>query len=117
MTSPSFVRVATCTASTKRPPVFSGGKAGVPATQISSLVCTRPVTPSNVHELEQSLNLDTLLTVKVVYTQDDLDIKTGDTLIISTPSAFAGTFPIRLVNPYPFGSDIRKELTIEVSKR
>jgi hypothetical protein len=116
MTSPTFARVATVSASTKRPPAFSSGKAGVPVTNLATLNVTRPVTPSNVRELEQSLNLDTLMTVKVCYAQDNLDIKTGDVLIIASGD-FAGTFPIRIVNLYGFGSDVRKELTIEVSKR
>ena len=116
MTSSSFTRTATVTASTKRPPVISSGKAGVPATQIASLKCTRPVTPSNSHELEQTLNLGTLATVKVCYVQEDLDVKTCDTLVIAS-GAFAGEFPIRIVNMYGFGDDIRKELTIEVLRR
>ena len=116
MTSASFTRVATVTASTTRPPVISGGKAGAPATNLASLMCTRPVTPSNVHELEQTLQLGTLATVKVAYVQGNLDIKTGDSLVIASGD-FAGTFPIRLVSMYGFGDDIRKELTIEVLKR
>ena len=116
MTSNTFSRVATITASTKRPPTISSGKAGVHATQIASLKCTRPVTPSNARELEQTFQLSTLVTVKVVYVQDDLDIKTGDTLVIST-GPFTGEFPIRHVASYPFGTDIRKELTIEVLRR
>jgi hypothetical protein len=116
MTSATFTRVATVTASTKRPPAFSSGKAGAPVTNLASLSITRPVTPSNARELEQSLNLDTLMTVKVCYAQGNLDIKTGDTLVIASGD-FAGTFPIRIVQMYGFGTDIRKELTIEVSKR
>lgn len=116
MTSNTFARVATVTASTKRPPVIAGGKAGVPVTNISFLKCTRPVTPSNSRELEQTFQLSTLVTVKVVYVQDNLDIKTGDTLVISSGD-FSGEFPIRNVASYPFGSDIRKELTIEVLRR
>jgi hypothetical protein len=116
MTSPSFARIATCTASTKRPPAITGGKAGVPVTQIASLACTRPVTPSNVHELEQTFQLGTLSTVKVCYTQDNLDIKTGDILVIASGD-YAGEFPIKYVGMYGFGSDVRKELAIEVLKR
>ena len=116
MTSAMFTRMATVTASTKRPPSFSGNKAGVPVTNLASISVTRPVTPSTVRELEQSLNLDTLTTVKVCYAQDNLDIKTGDILVIAS-GAFAGTFPIRIVNMYGFGQDVRKELVIEVSKR
>jgi len=116
MTSPVFARIATETASTKRPPAISSGKGAAPATQITSLKCTRPVTPSNVHQLEQALNLDTLMTVKVCYVQDNLDIITGDVLIIAAGD-YAGTFPVRLVNKYGFGADVRKELTIEVAKR
>ena len=116
MTSASFTRIATETASTKRPPARSGGIAGAPATQIASLKCTRPVTPSNAHELEQTFQLGTLSTVKVCYVQDNLDVKTGDTLVIATGD-FAGEFPIKYVGLYGFGSDVRKELTIEVLKR
>jgi hypothetical protein len=116
MTSPSFTRAASVTASTKRPPAITSGKAGAPATQLPALQCTRPVTPSNVHELVETFQLSTLATVKVCYTQGDLDIKTGDILVIATGD-FAGEFPIRMVNMYGFGDDVRKELTIEVLKR
>jgi len=116
MTSTTFARVASVTASTKRPPAISGGKAGVPVTNLSSIKCTRPVTPSNAHELEQTYQLGTLSTVKVCYVQDNLDIKTGDTLVIAS-GAFAGEFPIKYVGLYGFGDDVRKELTIEVLKR
>lgn len=116
MTSNTFSRIATITASTKRPPVIAGGKAGAPVTYLSYLKCTRPVTPSNSRELEQTFQLSTLVTVKVVYVQDNLDIKMGDTLVISSGD-FAGEFPIRNVGMYGFGSDVRKELTIEVLRR
>lgn len=116
MTSNTFARIATETASTKRPPSIVSGKAGAPVTSIASLKCTRPVTPSNSRELEQTLNLGTLATVKVCYVQDNLDIKTGDVLVIAS-GVFAGEFPIRIVNMYGFGADVRKELTIEVLRR
>jgi hypothetical protein len=116
VTSAAFARVATITASTKRPPAKVSGIAGAPVTHIPALACTRPVTPSNAHELEQTFQLGTLSTVKVCYTQGNLDIKTGDTLVIATGD-FAGEFPIKYVGLYGFGDDVRKELTIEVLKR
>ena len=116
MTSNTFSRVATETASTKRPPARVSGLVGVPVTFLPSLKCTRPVTPSNSRELEQTLQLGTLVTVKVVYVQDDLDIRTGDTLVIASGD-FAGEYPIRIVSLYGFGSGVRKELTIEALKR
>lgn len=116
MTSPSFTRVATVTASTTRPPVISGGKAGAPATSIASLMCTRPVDSSFSKELRETYRINTLAILKEVYTQGNLDIKTGDSLVIASGD-YAGTYPIRIVQMIPFGDDIRKQLIIEALVR
>jgi len=52
-----FSRMATKTASTKRPPALSGGKRGVPAENLTGLTCTPldPVAP----EVRQRLALNT----------------------------------------------------------
>ena len=52
-----FQRMATKTASTKRPPALSGGKRGVPAENLTGLTCTPldPVAP----EVRQRLALNT----------------------------------------------------------
>jgi hypothetical protein len=52
-----FSRMATKTASTKRPPALSSGKRGVAATKLTSLTCTPldPVAP----EVRQRLALNT----------------------------------------------------------
>lgn len=117
MTSPSFTRVATCTASTKRPPAITGGKAGAPATSISSLKCTRPADANDAKELRETYQIGTLVQIQQVFVQGNLDILTGDVLIITTPSDWAGEYPIRIVQKIGFGDDIRKRLIIEGLKR
>lgn len=116
MTSPSFARVATVTASTKRPPSVSGGKGGVPVTNIASLNCTRPADASDAKELRETYKLGTLVYLQQVFVQDNLDVQTDDTLVIASGD-WAGTYPIRIVQRMGFGSDIRKRLIIEGLKR
>ena len=118
MISPTFAKVATVQASTKRPPVIVDGKAGDPVTNIASLYCTRPVPVpgGNSYELQKTLKMETLVNILLCYVQDNLDIVTGDTLVIAS-GVWAGTYPIKLVRKHGFGNDVRKELVIEALKR
>lgn len=116
MTSASFSKVATVTASTKRPPTISSGKAGEPVTNISSLSCTRPADAADAKELRETYQLGTLVNLQQVFVQGNLDVITGDTLVIASGD-WAGTYPIRIVQKIGFGTDIRKRLIIEGLKR
>lgn len=112
MTSASFSRVATVTASTKRPPVISGGKAGAPTTNLTNIKTTRLVLADDAKELRETYQLGTLTNIFQCFTQGDLDILTGDVLIIGSTE-----YPIRLVQAWPFGDDVRKRLILEGLKR
>jgi hypothetical protein len=110
--SNTFLRVATVTASTKRPPAITSGKAGVPVTNLASLKCTRLVLADDAKELRETYQLGTLTNILQCFTQGDLDILTGDVLVIGSAE-----YPIRLVQAWPFGDDVRKRLILEGLKR
>jgi len=98
MTSLAFARMATVSASTKRPPAVSGGKRGSPATSISSLVCT-PLDPVDP-ELRERLGLETAHEVLQCFVQGGLDIKEGDLLVVG------GTeYPVRAVGEWRWPPD------------
>lgn len=112
-TTASFTRLASTTASTKRVPVIVDGKAGAPATSISSLKCTPPAPVSNTLEWRETLQIKTLVSLLQTFVQGDLDIVAGDTLIIGSKE-----YPIRFVSSLPFGRfDTRRQLIIEDLKR
>ena len=110
MTSASFSKLATVTASTKRPAAISGGKAGEPTTNIASLKCTPLIAASR--ELIQMSNLQTTGLLYVTKAQSNLDIKTEDILVIDTVE-----YPIRAVTNIPFAGDMRKRMIVESPKR
>ena len=63
-----FKRMATKTASTKRPPALSSGKRGVPATKLTGLTCT-PLDPA-APEVRQRLALNTPHELKETFVSD-----------------------------------------------
>ena len=116
-TTATFTRLAIITASTKREvaPDAVTGKAGAPVTNIASLVCTPLIALDNMTTLQwrETLGLKTLVNLLETFTQGDLDIITGDTLVIGSAE-----YPIRFVNEWPFARlDIRHQLIIEALKR
>lgn len=112
MISPSFARIATVTASTKRLPAMVGGKQGAPTTCISLLKCTRLVLADDAKELRETYKLETLVSILQCFVQGDLDIVTGDVLVIGDKE-----YPIRVVQEWPFGTDVRRRLILEGLKR
>lgn len=116
MTSATFTRIATETANTLRPPVISSGKAGVPATNLTGIKCARPSEPSDANELRETYQLGTLYTLLQTFVQDNLDVLTGDTLVIASGN-WSGTYPIKVVQKIGFGTDVRKRLVLEGLKR
>lgn len=108
--SSSFDRLATVTASTKRPPAVSSGKRGAPATNIVSLSCT-PLDPVNA-EIQQRLQLKTPHELSQTFVDGSLDIVEGDILVVSGIE-----YPIRAVADWTFGSSKYLHLILEELKR
>ena len=110
--TPSFTRVATVTASTKRKAAVnvSTGLGGSLATNLASLACV-PLHPAdNAMELRQTLVVDALHELWQTFVQNGLDIISGDILVIGSVE-----YPIRLVQPRPFGRvDTRLQIIVEV---
>jgi len=80
MASPSFTRLATVTASTKRSPALADGKRGAPTTNLPSLSCT-PLDPVDP-ELRQRLQLDTPHELLQTFIDGSLDVHEGDILVV-----------------------------------
>lgn len=110
--SRTFDAMATVACSTKRKPTISGGKAGAPATSISSMSCW-PLQPlSDQDQLSQTFQLETLVNMLETYVQGTLDILTGDILVIGSTE-----YPIRIIQSWPFDGSIRYRLVVEDLKR
>ena len=86
----TLARLATVTASTKRRPVISGGKIGLPTTHIASLKCTplQPISP----DVARRQTLNTPHEVAQTFVIGSPDIKVGDILVIETRD-----YPIKAV--------------------
>jgi hypothetical protein len=69
MNTPGFRRMATKSASTKRPPALSDGKRGAPATNLTGLKCTPldPVSP----EIQKRIALDTPMELLQTFLTDN----------------------------------------------
>lgn len=100
MTSSSFARMATVTASTKRAPAVTGGKRGTPTTYISSLNCV-PLAGIDP-ELKQRMGITALGELFQTVVSAGLNIREGDILVVGSTE-----YPIRAVGNYtwPPGTD------------
>jgi len=107
--SNAFTRLATISASTKRPPAVSSGKRGTPATQISSLSCT-PLDPVDP-ELAQRMALDTPHELLQTFVEGTADIDEGDILVVGSDE-----YPIRSVADWTWQSTTYRHLVIEELK-
>ncbi len=101
MSTRSFTRMATVTASTKRSPSMASGKRGARTENIASLVCT-PLDPVSA-ELALRIGLETPHELLQTIVDAALDIVEGDELVVS------GTdYPIKAVENWDWkGSDFR----------
>jgi len=113
-TTPSFTRMASQSASTKRKAAINvvTGLAGSPAVSLASIMCI-PLHPADsATELRVTLNIDALTDLLQTFTQGDLDIITGDILVVGGKE-----YPIRHVQSWPFARmDTRLLLVVEALK-
>lgn len=112
MSSRSFARMATVTASTKRSPIISGGKRGAPATQEASFACT-PLDPID-SEVRQRLMLDTpnvILETFVENADGSLDILVGDILVVGSVE-----YPIKACEDWYWRGTTYRHLFVEKLK-
>lgn len=80
MASPSFLKMATVTASTKRSSM-SGALRGTPTTNLTGVICL-PLDPVSAETMTR-LKLDSGYEVRQTYVDAALDIKEGDVLVVS----------------------------------
>lgn len=107
---PSFTKLATVSASTRRPPAVSGGKRGVPATHVVSLMCT-PLDPASSELVPQRL-LETPMELLQTFVDNSVDIIEGDVLVVGTTE-----YPIRYVGDWAWRNTTYRYLLIEKLKR
>jgi len=107
MVSAGFVRMASVTASTKRPPAVSSGIRGAAAENLSSLKCT-PLDPVDA-ELAARVGIGTPHEVLQCFVQNGLDIEEGDILVVSSVD-----YPIRAVEEWYWGPDSADTLRLIV---
>jgi hypothetical protein len=110
MTSSSFTRLATVTASTKRA-TLTGGKSSGFAASLSGVACLPLMTVDA--ETRQRETLKTFHELKDTYVGTGLDIAEGDVLTVA-----AVDYPIRVVEEWPWGDGSTfLRLIVEVLKR
>lgn len=81
MASPSFLKMATVTASTKRSSM-SGALRGTPSTYLTGITCM-PLDPVSAETLTR-LKLDSGYDVRQTYVDASLDIKEDDVLVVNS---------------------------------
>lgn len=102
----SFSRMATETASTKRPPAVSGNKRGAATTNIKTLACTPldPVQP----DLKQRMGLNSPHELLQTFVTGDPDIVEGDVLVYGGKD-----YPIKAVGDWVWRSTTYVHLIVE----
>lgn len=110
MSSASFTRLATVTASTKRPPALSGGNRGVPATKIASLKCLplMPASENRTSEIQERPGLSSPVKLLTTFVDSALDIAEGDILVIGSAS-----YSIKTAESWPWLGSTYLKLTLE----
>ena len=116
MSSASFTRLATVTASTKRPPALDGnGMRGEPVTEIEELTCTPldPAEDQKARDLALRLRqvLDGPFELLQTCVDADLDIVEGDVLIVAGVE-----YPVRGVDVWAWRSSNYLRLLLEQNK-
>lgn len=111
MSSNSFARLATLTASTKRSPAIAGGKRGEPALHVPALACT-PLDPVSA-QTAQRIGLETPHTLLETYADGALlDVRASDVLVVG-----AREYPIRFVGDWEFRGGKYLHLVLEDLQR
>ena len=94
MTTPSFTKLATVTASTKRNPDAVSGKVGAPEANLTSLAIW-PLMPVNA-EIVNLYRLDSPRESFVTYAQGSPDVLEGDVMTVSSTE-----YRVRSVGEWP----------------
>lgn len=114
MTSASFQRFMTVSASTKRPPVMSAGKRGAPAIHLAELSIT-PLDPTDGVTREEVFRRRPELqgAIRLLATCTDAsDVWEGDVLTVDGID-----YPIRLVNRWTWRGSVYLHVIIEELQR
>ena len=109
MGSLGFARMATVTASTKRPPAMVSGIRGAAETNLSSLACL-PLDPVDA-ELRGRMAIETPHEVLQTFVQGGLDIVEGDVLVVGSRE-----YPIRAVEEWTWPPDSADYLRLVVEE-
>lgn len=110
MSSASFRRLATVTASTRRSPTIVGSKRSGPVINLTGLRCT-PIDPLD-EELRERLGLQTAHELLQTLVDDAPDVREGDVLVVGSTE-----YPIRAVADWAWRSSTYRVLILEGLKR
>jgi hypothetical protein len=106
MASPSFLKLATVTASTKRA-TMSGALQGTPSANLVGIKCT-PLDPVDAETLTR-LKLESAYQLRQTFTDASLDIIKGDVLTVSSVD-----YPIKAVETWSWRASNYLRLVIEL---
>lgn len=107
--SRSFTKMATVTASTKRPPAMADGKRGAPVPYLTGLPCT-PIDPVT-SELQRQAVTEAPYVARQTFLQSGPDIRQGDLLVVGSTS-----YAIRAVEPWYWPGDATNYLRLELEE-
>jgi hypothetical protein len=109
----AFVRQATVTASTKRPPAVTSGLRAAATTNVSSLKCTPldPVDPATAPDLRQRLGTDAPHELLQTFVDKNVDIREGDILVVGSVE-----YPIKFVSDWVWRNTTYRHLILEELK-
>ncbi|NOK59126.1 MAG: hypothetical protein GFH27_549283n414 [Chloroflexi bacterium AL-W] len=114
----SFHRLASVTASTKRPPPMSGGKRSAPVAHLSDIACS-PLDPADsetARDLAFRLRRETNAPIDILQTFVDasLDIREGDVLVVEGTGPLPSTeYAIRRANRWTWRNSAYLHLLLE----
>jgi len=103
----SFGRMATVTATLKRPPDIAGGQRGEPVPVDGWTAEVLPLMPVDAHT-QQVAGLDTPVGVLQTFAQGDIDIRAGDVLVVDGVE-----YPVRWVEYWPFEAVTTVQIVVE----
>lgn len=110
MSSASFRRMASVTATTKRPPAVAGGKRGAPVAHLAALACT-PLDPLDP-ELRERVGTRAPVEALQTLVDDAADVAEGDVLIVAGVE-----YPVRAVADWAWRASTYRVLVLEQVKR
>jgi hypothetical protein len=111
MTDLSFAKLATISATTKRPPAVTSGQRGAPVAYLTDAFACTPLDPVT-SEISMDVGLDTPHEVLQTTVDAALDIKEGDVLVVGSDEYW-----IRATEDWSWRSSVYRRLFVNQRKQ